>query len=129
MSFVTKLRKFSEIFRYVGPKNSFYSSIWWCLRLTQFLGQLPVEISSKPNEVKVNATRKSKIYFCLLLVTSTSIVCYSHLSIKLDHLQHKNPVIVNVAFFQIRSISLTAIVGALNILIMRRDLVKVMNTE
>lgn len=95
--------------------------------MNQFLGQLPVEISSTPDRVKVNATRKSLIYSCLLLIISTAYVCFAHFTMNYDHLKHKNPVIVNVAFFQIVSISLTAVIGAFNILIMRKDLVKVTN--
>lgn len=125
MSLKRKILKTVEIFRYVGPKNSYYSSIWYCLRICQFLGQLPIEVSSTPDKVNVSASKKSKIYFCLLLIVSTSYVCFAHLYMSHDHLKHKNPVIVSVAFFQIRSISLTAIIGAFNILIMRKDLVKV----
>lgn len=118
-----KFREFFDNFKFQGPKNSFYGSLWWFLKIAQYYGHLPFEISSKGDETKVRVTWKSTMRYWTIFSFFALFAIYSHLTSKRHH--ERNKFAANVNSIQIIAVSITSIVGAINSFLRRRGYVEV----
>lgn len=117
--------KIWESLKFRGPSNTFFTSIWWYMKIGLISGQTPLKLVSHGTLIEVRQTNFALIYFLSLFVVNASLVVYSHLTMSHDHTVGKNPVILRVTYLQIISISVTAVVGLVNTFLMRKNAAKV----
>lgn len=110
-----------------GADDSFFATIWWYCRVSQLFGHVPVKISFKDKNFKVEEKLGAQIYFVLISVLSSSFMIYSHLMMnhKHSHFYDKNPIILRVTYYETVTVLSTATIGTINIFVMRKLLVKV----
>lgn len=112
-----------ESFKFYGPEDSFYGSVWWYFKSGQVMGHFPVKLSSTSRGIEAKTTFLSSAYYLTLLSLCTTFVVYAHLNMNHDHLHHTHTIILRVAFFQVAAISVTALIGSINSFVMRHNLV------
>lgn len=118
-------RKCLQKYQHNGPENSFLASIWWYLRACQVLGQIPLKLSSTKDECKIKDSKFISTYYLALFSMFALLTVYSHLTMAHDHHNHRNPMIHQIAIFQLVVISITAAIGTMNTFVMRVKLAKV----
>lgn len=124
MDVCCKVREFVSCFEFHGSKNCFFGSIWWFMKILQFMGQLPIEITSRVNETKVQVTRQAVLIYCSVMSFFTVFAIYSHLDLK-HGLHYHDPFARRVGLFQVIAVSITSLIGAINTFVMREKFVKV----
>lgn len=117
-----KLHKFADSFQCKVQQESFYHGVWTYMKIGSLLGQLPIALSSDKN---IKVTKLSTAYFLSLFAVFNSFALFSNLTAEHDHLHMKNPMILRVALFQVFTLSVTAVIGAVNMFYKRQDLVEV----
>lgn len=118
--------KFSNVLerrKFNAQEDSFFATIWWYSKGSQVFGQTAVKISS--TKTKAKESKHLTAYFLVVSTLSAVFIIYSHLNMKHDHHNHKNPMIMRVAYSQIIVVTLTAAIGAINSFVQRQNFIKV----
>lgn len=111
------LRLFPKL-DFQGPRDSFFGSIWWHSKLLQYLGLIPLNLTSTENSIEV---KENKTYFLKVFIANAIFVSYSYIHMKHDHLKQKNPVMLHITNWLLVTISSTAVVGTINIFMKREE--------
>lgn len=120
-----KFREFFSSLKFYGSKNCFYGSIWWFMKIMQYMGQLPIGMSSKVNETKVLVSRRTILIYWSWFAFFAAFAIYSHINLKFGLHHNSDPFARRVGLLQIIAISATSVVGAINMYALRNEFIKV----
>lgn len=116
-----------DSFEFEAAKSTFLGSIWWLIKFLQVLGLTPVQISATESSIDLIESKGLLAYNLILFILNAVFVIQSHVNMQRDHLKHLSPVIFRVAYSQLILHAVTAFIGIMNILLMRKKMIMVNN--
>jgi hypothetical protein len=125
MEVKTKFAQILSRFKFDGPANTFFASIWLYMKIGLVFGQTPIKMTSNECHSKIHESKFTTVYFLVVFATNVSLVVHAHLNMNYQQFKIENPVVLRVTFMQIIAISITAGIGVINTFVMRKKTIRV----
>lgn len=123
MKFTVIKRKYLESVTFDGPRNSFVGSIWCYFLMCRAFSFAPLQITCENGKISIKKSNFWLIYSKVVMAICSIFIIYSHFCVEHEHKGH--PLIIKVTYFQLVTMSLTALIGIINLLTKCDDYAKV----